>query len=106
MTTNAHDELGAAGLRAGSLVHRRRRPSRRLLGWSDRRALERAGWRTLLEYREDHVRAADGTLLAVAPCWTAEAEHPAGGVLVSTVSAPSPDAAWARLRDAVRARTA
>lgn len=37
--------------------------------------LELAGWRTLLEYRENHVRAGDGTLLAVVPQWTGEAER-------------------------------
>ena len=69
-----------------------------------RRALERAGWRTLLDYREDHVRSADGRLVAVAPRWTAEAEHPSGAVVAVTVAAPSADAAWARLRAAVEER--
>ena len=76
----------------------RRHRRRRALGRTDRRALERAGWRTLLEFREDHVRDEDGTLLAVATRWTAEAEHPSGSVLAASVVAATPDAAWARLR--------
>ena len=42
---------------------------------ADRRALERAGWRTTLDYRENHVRARDGRLLEVVPTWTAEVER-------------------------------
>lgn len=76
--------------------HRRRRQRAQ----ADRRALERAGWRTLLEYHEDHVRDVDGRLLSVAARWTAEAEHPSGSVLVSSVTAATAAAAWARLRDA------
>jgi hypothetical protein len=74
----------------------------------DRRALERAGWRTLLEYRENHVRNADGTLLAVRPQWTGEAELDLGGrraegigrrrVLVATATAADPAAVWSELR--------
>ncbi|HEY4333425.1 MAG TPA: hypothetical protein VGM78_12670, partial [Ilumatobacteraceae bacterium] len=41
----------------------------------DRHALECAGWRTTLEYRENHVRSEDGRLLTVEPQWTAEAER-------------------------------
>lgn len=67
-----------------------------------RRALERAGWRTFLSYRENHVRAWDGTLLSVTPVWLAEAERcdraasaRAGAV---QASAPTVDEAWALLR--------
>lgn len=75
---------------------------------SDRRTLELAGWRTLLEYRENHVRDQDGTLLAVLPQWTGEAErdNPAGrrsarairsSAQVLTVTADDPAAVWACL---------
>ena len=64
----------------------------------DRRALERAGWRTLLDYRENHVRGRDGILLDVVPCWIAEAERFRDRVLVASVTAPTIDDAWARLR--------
>ena len=80
---------------------RRHRP----LDQRDRRALERAGWRTLLDYRENHVRSADGTLLRVVPQWTAEAERiehhdGAARTLVATVTACSRDEAWELLRRA------
>jgi hypothetical protein len=73
---------------------------------ADRHALEQAGWRTLLDYRENHVRASDGTLVAVVPQWTGEAElaRPAGTVrqrsaaVVATATASSPGAVWAELR--------
>ncbi len=80
---------------------RRHRPR---LQHSDRRALERAGWRTLLDYRENHVRGDDGTLIDVAPCWTAEAELLHGAVTISVASATAPtvDEAWARVRRAVQ----
>jgi hypothetical protein len=71
----------------------------------NRRLLERAGWRTLLDYRENHVRSAEGTLLHVVPQWTAEAEriehhNGAARTLVATVTACSRDQAWALLRRA------
>ena len=76
---------------------------------SDRRALELAGWRTLLEYRENHVRDQDGTLSAIVPQWTGEAErdHQAGtrsarairsSAQVLSVTADDPAAVWAYLR--------
>lgn len=79
----------------------RRRHHRATLAQHDRRALERAGWRTLLTYCENHVRTADGTLIQAVPCWTAEAEwmpHGPGRVTVLSATAPSPDEAWAALR--------
>ena len=66
---------------------------------ADRRALERAGWRTLLEYREDHLRDADGMLVGVVPAWVAEAER-ADVVVIAT--ARHVDDAWADLRAAIR----
>jgi hypothetical protein len=76
-----------------------------VLEQSDRRALERAGWRTLLTYRENHVRGWDGTLLAVTPLWVAEAERAGRPSAVVQASATSIDEAWASLRAAVEQRT-
>lgn len=67
----------------------------------DRRALERAGWRTTLDYRENHVRGLDGRLLHVEPVWTAEAERFDGEVSVATASGPTADAAWTALADEI-----
>ena len=82
-----------------------RRRHRVQIDQRDRRALERAGWRTLLDYRENHVRAEDGTLLHVVPQWTAEAERIDDGegmlrAVVATVTATTLDEAWALLRRA------
>jgi hypothetical protein len=82
---------------------RKRRHRDRILP-SDRVALERAGWRTMLEYRENHVRGVDGCLVAVVAEWTAEAEHASTGGIVASATAPSIDAAWADLRATVGAR--
>jgi PPE-repeat protein len=68
-----------------------------------RRDLERAGWRTTLEYRENHVRALDGRLLRVEPVWIAEAERWDGQVAVASAEAGTPDEAWDRLADDVAA---
>ena len=65
---------------------------------ADRRALERAGWRTTLDYREDHVRSRDGQLLEVVPTWIAEAERFDGDVVVASASGPTVEDAWAQLR--------
>jgi hypothetical protein len=79
----------------------RRRRHRSVSRHADRRLLEAAGWRTLLEYRENHVRDADGMLLAVLPQWTGEAERggPAARSVaqVMTATADSPAAVWAEL---------
>lgn len=82
----------------------RRHRTRPRLHHLDRQALERAGWRTLLDYRENHVRGEDGTLLEVCPRWIAEAELVRGAVTVSVASATAPtiDEAWKRVRAAVR----
>ena len=68
-----------------------------------RRALERAGWRTTLDYRENHLRARDGRLLEVAPTWTAEAERFDGDVWVASAVGSTAEEAWSRLRDAIAA---
>lgn len=88
----------------------RRRPRRHggVLDQPLRRALERAGWRTFLVYRENHVRAWDGTLLEVQPVWVAEAERAerAGSARAGVVqaSAPTAEEAWTLLyRRAVEA---
>lgn len=81
----------------------RTRRHRTTLDQPDRRALERAGWRTLLDYRENHVRGRDGILLDVVPCWIAEAERVKDRVLVASVTATTIDDAWARLRSAALA---
>jgi hypothetical protein len=69
----------------------------------DRRALERAGWRTTLDYRENHLRARDGRLLEVVPTWTAEAERYDGEVSVASAVGSTVEEAWSRLRDAIEA---
>jgi hypothetical protein len=70
-----------------------------------RRALERAGWRTTLDYREDHVRGRGGRLVEVRATWIATAERAdAPGIVVSAASS-TPDDAWSELADdAERAR--
>jgi hypothetical protein len=72
-------------------------------GHRDRHALERAGWRTLLEFRENLVRDHDGALIAVEPQWVGEAERHGCAArrtraLVATATGPTPDAVWAELR--------
>lgn len=77
-----------------------------VLSQSDRRELERAGWRTTLEFRENNVRARDGRLLQVEEIWHAEAErdpaHRAGhstiGVDFIHATAESVDEVWSKLR--------
>ena len=71
---------------------------------ADRRALERAGWRTTLDYRENHVRARDGRLLEVVPVWTAEAERFDGQLSFVTAMGATADVAWSDLRHNVEAR--
>ena len=74
-----------------------------ILAPEDRRVLERTGWRTTLDYRENHLRARDGRLLEVAPTWTAEAERFDGDVCVASAVGATVEEAWARLRDAIAA---
>jgi hypothetical protein len=68
-----------------------------------RRTLERAGWRTTLEFRENHVRSLDGRLLRVEPVWIAEAERYDGEVAVASAEASDPDTAWQLLLDDIEA---
>jgi hypothetical protein len=70
---------------------------------ADRRTLERAGWRTTLDYRENHVRGLDGRLLRVEPVWTAEAERFDGEVTVAAASAATAAEAWETLLDEIAA---
>ena len=91
-----------------STLRSSRRPRRHgvLVEPADRRVLERAGWRTTLDYRENHVRARDGRLLEVVPTWTAEAERFDGDLVVASAAAATVEEAWARLRDDVEAHRA
>lgn len=66
-----------------------------------RRLLEQAGWRTMLDYRENHIRHEDGTLIEVLPRWTAEAEWCGGRRVVATATAASIDDAWTELQSAI-----
>jgi hypothetical protein len=70
---------------------------------ADRRALERSGWRTTLDYRENHVRGRDGRLLEVVPAWTAEAECFDGDLAVATATGATIEEAWANLRSEIEA---
>jgi hypothetical protein len=77
-----------------------------VLQQSDRRELERAGWRTTLEFRENNVRGRDGRLLQVEEIWHAEAERETSdragvsnhGVDFVHATAESVDDVWAKLR--------
>ena len=68
-----------------------------LLEPAERRQLERDGWRTTLDFRENHVRGLDGRLLRVEPVWIAEAERFAGQVEVACAEGSTADEAWAQL---------
>ena len=85
----------------------RQRQHGAILQQADRRELERAGWRTTLEFRENNVRGRDGRLLQVEEIWHAEAERErgqrtgrefAGGVDFVHATAESVDEVWAKLR--------
>jgi hypothetical protein len=84
----------------------RQRQHGAILQQADRRELERAGWRTTLEFRENNVRGRDGRLLQVEEIWHAEAERDAGsravrsrdGVDFVHATAESVDEVWAKLR--------
>jgi hypothetical protein len=68
----------------------------------DRRLLEAAGWRTTLEYRENHVRARDGRLTQLRVVWRAEAEREGWGgeerTVVVAATAATVERVWSRLR--------
>lgn len=93
------------GAMRGPESWRRRRHGVRLEP-ADRRVLERAGWRTTLEYRENHVRGRNGTLLEVVPTWTAEAERFDGGLTFASAVGTTVDEAWARIREDIEANRA
>lgn len=65
-----------------------------------RRALEAAGWRTWLSYRENHRRDENGRMVAIDERWVVELEHVDNRTLV--VEAPSPAAAWLTAWEQVR----
>ena len=69
----------------------------------DRRQLEREGWRTTIDYRENHVRGRNGQLLEVEPVWTAEAERFDGQLSMASAVAATAEAAWRVLRDEIEA---
>jgi len=88
----------------------RQRQHGAILQQSDRRELERGGWRTTLEFRENNVRGRDGRLLQVEEIWHAEAERdPTGarstgaggrerGVDFIVATAETVDEVWSKLR--------
>ena len=69
----------------------------------DRRQLERDGWRTTIDYRENHVRGRNGQLLEVEPVWTAEAERFDGQLSMASAVAATAELAWSVLRDEIDA---
>ena len=83
--------------------HGRARRHGAVLQPSARRDLERSGWRTTIEYRENHVRGLDGRLLRVEPVWIAEAERYDGEIAVASAEASTADEAWELLKDDVAA---
>jgi hypothetical protein len=81
----------------------RQRQHGAILQQADRRELERTGWRTTLEYRENNVRGRDGCLLQVEAIWHAEAERDPskraiGGVDFVHSTAETVDEVWSKLR--------
>jgi hypothetical protein len=79
----------------------RQRQHGAVLAQADRRELERGGWRTTLDFRENNVRGRDGRLLQVEEIWHGEAERdPSGarGVDFIQATAESVDEVWAKLR--------
>ena len=87
---------------------RRQRQHGAVLQQADRRDLERAGWRTTLEFRENNVRGRNGTLLQVETIWHAEAErdpahhrrasrHAERGIDFIYATAETVDGVWSRL---------
>lgn len=70
-----------------------------------RRWLERRGWRTTLDYRENIVRDSGGRLIGVMPMWRAEGEQWLDTTLPPFVSATATtvDEAWRGLRRVVQA---
>ena len=83
-----------------SILQPASRPRRHgeILEPADRRALERAGWRTALDYAERHLRARDGRLLEASTTWTAEASRFDDDYVIATATGSTIEEAWARLR--------
>jgi hypothetical protein len=77
----------------------RQRQHGAILQPEERRDLERAGWRTTLDFCENNVRGRDGRLLQVQDVWHAEAERdtPRGTVVIAA-TASSVEDVWAKLR--------
>ena len=87
---------------------RRQRQHGAVLQQVHRRDLERAGWRTTLEFRENNIRGRNGTLLQVETIWHAEAErdparhrhtsrHAERGIDFIYATAETVDGVWSRL---------
>lgn len=70
-----------------------------VLGPPARRELERRGWRTTVDYVENHERALDGRLLGVRSHWVTVAEH--DGFPSAPIAARCGDlgSAWDQLLD-------
>ncbi len=81
---------------------RRLVPTRRshgaVIGPPARREIERAGWRTRLEFRESRRRSIDGQLLAIEECWIAEAQRFDGEIASAQAIADTAAGAWDALR--------
>ena len=60
----------------------------------DRRELERAGWRTMMDYRENHLRSRDGRLIEVT----------AVAMVVASAKGATVEQAWAALRNDIECR--
>ncbi|MEP1124976.1 MAG: hypothetical protein ABJH68_13920 [Ilumatobacter sp.] len=105
-TTTIGSRTGGSRTGSRHAVAPRRRDARRQP--FDRRELERRGWRTTLEYRENHRRDPSGLLVTVDAEWCAEGERTGadGGVVAVMSSGPSPAAAWRRLRVAAESTSA
>lgn len=99
-TTPLCNDLARHDLARHDVALRRRHVQRQPF---DRRELERQGWRTTLEFRENHERDGSGLLGAVIAEWRAEGERidSDGAVIALVATAASPPAAWRRLRAAV-----
>lgn len=70
-----------------------------VLGPPARRELERRGWRTTVDYVENHERSLDGRLLGVRSQWVAVAEHHAAPLHPITARGGDLGAAWDQLLD-------
>ena len=66
----------------------------------DRRVLESDGWRTTLEYRENHVRGRDGRLRQLQVEWHAVGERAVGDdpLVVISATGSTVGEVWSQLR--------